>query len=687
MPRNIDDIEEEDLFSGGKSAQDTALRWKFAQLEAAKGMAGMKTFSRFVEEASKNMEKLAANISGSENLFGPGIRAFSKYQKTIEDQLQQKIKMGNSMASIESNMYTIADMRLKALAKIAKEEKMTAERRNAIEGTILKELEAQQVHERNLNKSKQLYSQAINKISSFLGGGSMSKAFETWAGKHEGAITGKMASDIGAGTGFGAAFEKIAGSLTKIAPAIILIGGAIAFLTERFVALFKQTVAFDSEIVKATGIRGWGLGETNPLRARITAAAQALQTATLNRVSQVEALKKSTEAAGGLSSAFGGDLKAITESNIKAVNALSDRLGISAEEAGRMVYMLERGAGISESKIAPAFAGMSALAIESGVSLNTILKDVTDNAALLRINTNGTADAFARAAINARLMGTTLESQQATARGFQTWEGAAEKAVQLTFLTGQRFNALALYTQANFGSSLSMQEQMLRSVRATFESQSTSRIRREMIAQQLGLGSAAEMQARYSAMDAEARITQKAMQTFSREDIAGFKKAGTWESIRSAIKMGGPLDAESIKKQADILRQKAQTAKAQKTEAEAALGLGELTTVTDQILGQIFAVVDKILGHVVGEIVPLLTIIAHPVDSVLRALGIPTEAENIAAAKEREAKTEEKIKNAPVPEFLKGGTPLTAEQLKEFEKSRRPVIRLDSWKMGEVWER
>ena len=148
MPKNIDDID--DMIFEGKSAQDAALKWKFAQLEAAKGMAGMKTFSKFVEDASRNMEKLATDIAGNKEMFGPSAIAFVKNQKIIEEQLKQKIQAGNSMYQVESNMFQIADMRLKALSNVAKSEKMSAERRNNLENLILKDLESQQIHERNI---------------------------------------------------------------------------------------------------------------------------------------------------------------------------------------------------------------------------------------------------------------------------------------------------------------------------------------------------------------------------------------------------------------------------------------------------------------------------------------------------------------------------------------------------------
>jgi hypothetical protein len=409
---------------------------------------------------------------------------------------------------------------------------------------------------------------------------------------------------MGAGTGFGASIEKVASSLSKIAPLMILIGGAVAFLMHRLMGLIEAADKWKSQFIISTGMTG---GFEEIFRGRIETSITSLKKGL--SIQQVEAQEKTMAAAGALVKQF-GDIKGLAGDNITLVSNLAARLGISAEEAAKLIYNLERGAGVGSDKIQPLFANIRALSLEYGVSFNQILQDVGDNSALLKLNVNGTADAFARAAINARLMGTTLESQQQTARGFQTWEGAAEKAVQLTFLTGQRFNALALYTQANYGSSLDMQAQLMRSVRSSFESQSTSRIRKEMIAQQLGLGSAEEMTRRYAAMDAEAKISKELFGKFTKEDISGFRKSGDLEYIRAAIKMEPGLDAKATRERALALKTKAGEIRKSFGGIESTLGLTELTGNTEKILGGILNSIDEVLIPLAQKAVDFLGWIA-----------------------------------------------------------------------------
>jgi hypothetical protein len=603
MPRNIDD-DDDDISFGG--ATEATLRYKWAQQASAGNFASMKKFGEVVDRATKEMEKIASNISGSKTLFGPNVgQSFEKFQKDIEEQLKKKISSGSALAKIEGDIYQVTDMRLKSLQKIAKQEKMSAERRTEIENVILKELERQQIYARDLTKAQELYGTAVKKISSFLGGGSISRAFESWAGKHETAVTGKMASQMGEGKGFGAAMEQVAGSLSKVAPLMIVIGGAVVFLITRLKALFESEVALNSEIVKATGAKTG----TDIFSARIDSAAGILQKSMGMGIPESKA--KAVEAAGGLVKSF-GDLKSLSQTNLNTVVALQARMGISADEAASMVMSLERGAGLTADKIQPLFAEAAAASVKYAIGLNTILKDVADNASLLKLNTNGTADAFIRAAVNARQMGTTLESQQETAKGFATWEGAASKAIQLSFLTGKRFNALQLYTQANFGNSLDMQEQLLKSVKSTFFDPHTSRIRREMIAQQIGLGSAAEMEKRYSAMKEEANIQKDVLRAFGAGGVEQLGKTENLEWVRTAVRMRGTgLSKGDLEAEAMRLKQLSEKAAGEKKDIAASLGLRDLVSPTDFILGKIFNSIDKVLMPIVRTAVHWLEKLAN----------------------------------------------------------------------------
>ena len=127
MPRNIDDIDDDSIFGSSKSAEDTALKLRLKVLDELKGQArSNRTFSQFSDEAAKHMEDLSKTIAGSKNIFGSFEAEFGKYQSLIATQLKQKIQSGNSMARIEGDMFQIADMRLKALVTVAKDEKMSA---------------------------------------------------------------------------------------------------------------------------------------------------------------------------------------------------------------------------------------------------------------------------------------------------------------------------------------------------------------------------------------------------------------------------------------------------------------------------------------------------------------------------------------------------------------------------------
>jgi hypothetical protein len=117
---------------------------------------------------------------------------------------------------------------------------------------------------------------------------------------------------------------------------------------------------------------------------------------------------------------------------------------------------------------------------------------------------------------------------------------------------------------------------------------------------------------------------------------------------------GKALGAEGIRSKAMELRRKAEEMQKSKAGVEATLGVGELTTVTDQILGHIFNRVDRILNIVAEKVVPLLEIIADVTED---PMGWILGNKSVMRPKEKTAAeyTPEQLKKFNVENWEKSG--------------------------------
>lgn len=144
-------------------------------------------------------------------------------------------------------------------------------------------------------------------------------------------------------------------------------------------------------------------------------------------------------AAQGLANAF-GDTAIANKENIEYVSLMKENLGVSNEDSVNLLQNF-MGIGGMTSKVARETAGAAAsLAKAAGVPFNKVMKEVADASDNVRSLIRGSVDGLIKGAIEAKRLGTTLESVGKAAAGFLDFQSSVNDEMEASVLFGKDVN-------------------------------------------------------------------------------------------------------------------------------------------------------------------------------------------------------------------------------------------------------
>ena len=662
-----------------------------------------------LQEFSKNiaaqkgslLEKtVKSTFGGSEKQQKAGFNFVKGYYSTAEKVIKNLVEQGEDLSKIWDDEENLLKLRLKIAGDYISRKKITEEEQLTLEQSIIEQTKLDILQRQRgrmiREKAEQYYESGTKNVVSFISkipgvGGALGQAFGKYSEQKKEKITTKIEAGLENNKGWATALEKISGILAKIGPIMIIVGAAVAFLIGRLMKLIGAEMDLTATIVKSLGVTKLQAEGFKDIAHNAQNALLDTQ-AFVNGLEEIEPMVHA--AMSGLSKEY-KNLSGITSQNIELSVSLAKRLGVDASQAAQYVYTLDKGLGFSGEKTVSLIKNLRLSSELAGVSFVDALKDVVENWERISLFVGKSEKAIISSVIQARLLGTTLESQERTARQFMSFEDAISNSFTLQLLTGSKINALQLYTQANYGDALSIQNNMLNILEKAYNTTKLSRYQQEALAKAVGM-THAEVQKLLRARAEEYRISK------SLKDI-GFEKKEefTNQYLRAAVReiktkkieefsqqgyKGKELEkvvSESMKK--DIgktgIEQKAKEIEKARIEASreittvsAALGLTEAMSPTEKLQAKMVSSLDKMLQFFAG---PLSTFFTAAIDS----LGIIADwassglfgGENIG--KMSDIQLIQKLVRSGVFNYGKGGeyvtTANTEKILKEDTDSQR----------------
>ena len=146
-----------------------------------------------------------------------------------------------------------------------------------------------------------------------------------------------------------------------------------------------------------------------------------------------------SESAQQLANAF-GDTAIANRENIEYVSLMKQNLGVSAEDSTALMQNF-MGIGGMSSKVARETAGAAAsMAKAAGVPFGAVMKEVAKPSAEVRSLIRGSVDALIKGAIEAKRLGTSLESVGKAAAGMLDFQTSINDEMEASVLFGKDVN-------------------------------------------------------------------------------------------------------------------------------------------------------------------------------------------------------------------------------------------------------
>jgi hypothetical protein len=297
------------------------------------------------------------------------------------------------------------------------------------------------------------------------------------------------------------------------------------------------------------------------------------------------------------------DTTAISKEVVAGLTVLSANFGVSAENAAKTQAILENVGGLSAETATSVGLQVANMAKLAGVAPAKVFEDMAGSAEIASTLFKGNIESFAKATIEARRLGTTIDKMGETAKGLLDFESGITEELTAAAMLGGDFNLTQARSLAYAGDLVGMQNEILNQVQKNGDFSKKDLFTQEQIAKATGM-SVAEINKQLS-------IREK-LNSLSGEE----KKAA-----EDAMKAG--LDLSNINKE-DLATQIQVFSKQQ-----------EQQKVLDQISNQftgIAATVGSVLVPLLETLLPIISYIALPVQAMAEGFKITANflKENIA---------------------------------------------------------
>ena len=308
--------------------------------------------------------------------------------------------------------------------------------------------------------------------------------------------------------GFGAAMKDLGKqSLKGITNSSNLLLGSLTFMAKTIMDIDKGAGAFAKDM-------NMTYSEAVAVREEMTSMAVSSGDVSL---SANKLLQTTSQIAGAL-----GTNAKLNEKDLKTMTKLTNQAGFTADELMNIQKLSLANGKSLEANTKEILGGAKEYARRNKIAVNekTILKEVNNMSASLKLSLGGSGDAMARAAVQAKKFGINLQQAESMAAGLLDFESSIQDELEAELLTGKNLNlerarGLALNGDASaaaaemlqqIGSSAEFtsmnviqQEKMANAVNMTREELAASLIEREAL-NKIGKSSVEEAQKEYATL-------------------------------------------------------------------------------------------------------------------------------------------------------------------------------------------
>ena len=511
------DVASSELVSSFKSITDELTAGKSTYNDSLKSLNSLTSISSKLRDSQKGITKLSSKQLSSLN---SKVKAEKENLIATQEALQTKVKEGTASKKEEGMLINIngllndKDSALESIA--AKTEKEAKERKKiekslGVTGGILR---------------------GIGKIPILGDLVDTNQALDA-ADKKGGGVKG-----------FGAAIKDLGKqSFDGITNSSNLLLGSLTFMAKTIMDIDKGAGAFAKDM-------NMTYSEAVAVREEMTSMAVSSGDVSL---SANKLLQTTSQIAGAL-----GTNAQINEKDLKTMTKLTNQAGFTADELMNIQKLSLANGKSLEANTKEILGGAKEYSRRNKIAVNekTILKEVNNMSASLKLSLGGSGDAMARAAVQAKKFGINLQQAESMAAGLLDFESSIQDELEAELLTGKNLNlerarGLALNGDASaaaaemlqqIGSSAEFtsmnviqQEKMANAVNMTREELAASLIEREAL-DRIGKSSVEDAQKHYATL----RETMSAEE--ARKELGNDALANQFEQQSNAEKFAESME-------------------------------------------------------------------------------------------------------------------------------------------------
>lgn len=248
-----------------------------------------------------------------------------------------------------------------------------------------------------------------------------------------------------------------------------------------FTFLVKSAGDINTQTVGLQKSLGVSAKEARSIRSSFAASAAFQEDTFYNTERLVKAQMAFVEALG-----FSGRISA---DNAKTFAALTERLGIAADEAAKLQFYSEAtGVDFAQQKL-DSYQTTSQIESQYGIHLNQkkIMSAVANSSAYTLTQFRGSVTALTRATAEAQALGTTIEKINHSAEQLLNFESSIQSELEAEVLTGRQINLEQARYYALTNDTKSLMGELNREIGTFSEFQGMNRIQQDAFARSLGM--------------------------------------------------------------------------------------------------------------------------------------------------------------------------------------------------------
>ena len=243
-----------------------------------------------------------------------------------------------------------------------------------------------------------------------------------------------------------------------------------------------------------------------------------------------------------LSSNFGIGANEASNLSAKVIDT-AKALGVSNEEAANLFGTLMTTSGLSAQQAERLAEGARQLAIANNVAPDAVLKDMASSSEAFAMFSEDGGDNLAKAAIQARALGLSLDTTSKIAEGLLDFENSITKEVEASVLIGRQLNLQKAREAALTGDLEGLQNEITKQVGSEAEFNKLNVIQRKALADSIGV-SVADMAKMVTNQDKSNMLAGETAKSFA--DIIGKDAMSELTATMNELKIFGVALANTV---------------------------------------------------------------------------------------------------------------------------------------------